>query len=242
MPTEINRRFLDFARNDTFIFGCIFCCGSLETMALTIYAATTNPGKLRDFSVASASSGMEIVPLPGLKEIPAPAEDEPTFEGNARLKAVYYSRLAPCLLVMADDSGLEVDALDGAPGVRSARYALDAGYKMDESLSTDARNNLYLLDQMHGVDGGSRSARYHCVLAFARDGVCLMTTEGRVEGDILDAPRGTGGFGYDPLFYLPELGKSMAEIDLETKHGLSHRGRAFVAFVRSQIAQADIRL
>ena len=205
-------------------------------MALTVFAATTNPGKLRDFSVAADASGILIVPLPGLKEIPAPVEDEPTFEGNARLKAVYYSRLAPGLLVMADDSGLEVDALGGAPGVRSARYALDAGYRADEALSTDARNNLYLLEQMRGIGGGSRSARYHCVLAFAKDGACVTTTEESVEGEILEAPRGTGGFGYDPLFSLPELGKSMAEIDLETKLGLSHRGRAFAAFVRLQLA------
>jgi XTP/dITP diphosphohydrolase len=209
-------------------------------MVPVLYAATTNSGKLRDFAVAAAESGFAVEPLPGLRDVPAPDENAPTFEGNARLKAEYYSGLAPeGLLVLADDSGLEVDALQGAPGVRSARYAQDAGYApAPESRpdpgwlgadAVDVRNNLYLLKQMDGVE--QRSARYHCVLALARAGTTLLTAEGRVEGEILASPRGTGGFGYDPLFWLPELGHTMAEISLEEKHTLSHRGRAFRALL-----------
>lgn len=197
-------------------------------MPLILYAATTNPGKLRDFAVAAESSGIRIEPLPGLSEIPAPHEDQPTFAGNAALKAAYYSRFAPGY-VLADDSGLEVDALGGEPGVRSARYAQDLGFDSPEPRTTDERNNLCLLGRMR--DMANRSARYHCVLALAREGKVLLTADGSVEGEILTAPRGTGGFGYDPLFYLPELQRTMAEIPLEEKHTLSHRGRAFRALL-----------
>lgn len=196
-----------------------------------LFVATSNPGKLRDFSVAAEEVGVSIEPLPKLKEIPAPAENEATFEGNARAKAAYYSRFAPGEIVIADDSGLEVDALGGEPGVRSARYAADVGFKTDETVSTDQRNNLYLLSKLQAVPPVQRAACYRCVLAAARDGVCLYTGEGSVEGEVLSDPRGEGGFGYDPLFYLPTLGKTMAEIDLATKHGLSHRGRALRALL-----------
>lgn len=196
-----------------------------------LYIATSNPGKLRDFGVAAETSGIRIEPLPGLNKIPAPAEDEPTFEGNARAKAAYYSRFAPGELVIADDSGLEVDALEGAPGVRSARYAEDAGFAPEGVTRTDERNNLSLLQQLSGVPEGRRGARYHCVLAAARDGACVLTGEGSVEGEILTAQRGSGGFGYDPLFYLPDLGKTMAEIDLAAKYRISHRGIALRALL-----------
>jgi XTP/dITP diphosphohydrolase len=112
--------------------------------------------------------------------------------------------------------------------VRSARYAADAGFTDDEQLSVDQRNNVYLLRKLEAVPLGQRTAHYRCVLAAARDGICLYTGEGSVEGEILSGPRGNGGFGYDPLFYLPELKKTMAEIDLITKHGISHRGRALL--------------
>jgi XTP/dITP diphosphohydrolase len=200
---------------------------------ITLYVATSNPGKLRDFAVAAAEErDVTILPLPNLETIAAPAEDEPSFEDNARVKAVYYSRfLRPGEIVVADDSGLEVDSLAGEPRVRSARYAADAGLVGDPTASTDERNNAYLLDRLRDVPDGLRSARYRCVLAAARDGECLLTAEGAVEGQILTAPRGNGGFGYDPLFSLPELGKTMAEIDLNTKHRLSHRGRALRALL-----------
>lgn len=197
-------------------------------MPLIIYAATTNPGKLRDFAVAAEASGIRVEPLPKLDQIVAPHEDQPSFAGNAALKAAYYSRYANGY-VLADDSGLEVDALRGEPGVRSARYAQDLGFDAPEAGTTDERNNLCLLGRMEGI--AERAARYHCVLALARAGEVLFTADGSVEGEILTAPRGSGGFGYDPLFYLPELQRTMAEIPLDEKHTLSHRGRAFRALL-----------
>ncbi|MGO9316359.1 MAG: RdgB/HAM1 family non-canonical purine NTP pyrophosphatase [Terracidiphilus sp.] len=202
-------------------------------MALRLYAATTNQGKLRDFRIAAAAHGLDIEPLPELETIPAPEENGLTFAENATLKAVYYSRFAQGEWVLADDSGLEVDALGGAPGVRSARFAADSGLvdSPDANDNTDVWNNLMLLQRLAGVSPTQRTARYRCVLVAARDGEALHTAEGAVEGLILEAPRGTGGFGYDPLFYLPALGLTMAELDLETKHTLSHRGRAIEALL-----------
>ncbi len=200
-------------------------------MTVTLYAATTNAGKLRDFSVAAAEGGFQVESPSGFSAIPAPAENELTFAGNARLKAQYYSRLLPGL-ILADDSGLEVDALGGEPGVRSARYAADAGFEprgADASFSIDERNNIYLLSRLRGVS--QRTARYRCVLAVARDGEVLCTGDGSVNGEILGAPRGAGGFGYDPLFWIPQLQFTMAEISLDQKHLLSHRGRAFRALL-----------
>jgi len=198
----------------------------------TLYVATSNPGKLRDFSVAAEEErGLTLKPLPGLGGIPTPAETEATFEGNARLKAVAYSQSLPGEIVLADDSGLEVDALAGEPGVRSARYASDAGFVADSVTDADRLNNLYLLERLKGVPASRRGARYRCVLVAARDGLCLLTAEGEVEGEILLEPRGNGGFGYDPLFYFPAMGKTMAEIELAAKHRLSHRGQALRALL-----------
>jgi XTP/dITP diphosphohydrolase len=199
-------------------------------MASILYIASTNPGKLRDFA-AAVSHEITLTPLPGIKEIPAPAEDEPTFEGNSRLKAIYYSRHAPGEIVIADDSGLEVDALHGDPGVRSARYADDQHF--DGSGTTDERNNLCLLQALSKISVQSPTARYHCVLAAARDGKILSIGHGTVEGEILRSPRGTGGFGYDPLFYLPNQNKTMAQLDIQTKLSFSHRGRAFAALLEA---------
>lgn len=193
-------------------------------MPVTLVAASTNLGKLRDFSIAASAAGFSLQPLPNLNSIPAPEENEPTFAGNARQKAEYYSRFSP-EIVLADDSGLEVDVLGGAPGVRSARFAEDAGYDPPEACTTDERNNLFLLDRMRGRT--PRTARYRCVLAAARAGVVLAIGEGMVEGEILEAPLGTGGFGYDPLFWLEGMQRSMAQISLDEKHALSHRGHAF---------------
>jgi XTP/dITP diphosphohydrolase len=212
-----------------------------------LYVATSNAGKLRDFALAAEgfastteTRSLELLPLPGLRSIDAPAEDADSFLGNARLKAVYYSFHARGAVVIADDSGLEVDALGGAPGVYSARYAERAGVLtgvVGERL--DATNNDHLLAELARVlsAAGSaanpdcRGARYRCVLAAARDGECLCTAEGAVEGRVLAAPRGEGGFGYDPLFYLPGLGKAMAELDAVTRLGLSHRGEALRALL-----------
>ena len=197
---------------------------------MILYIATSNPGKLRDFA-AAATPNITLNPLPNLNQIPAPPEDEPTFEGNARLKATYYSHHAPGAIVIADDSGLEVDALHGRPGVRSARFADDHNFHPTEPLtaqplSIDQRNNLYILSLLTGVPLTERSARYHCVLAAARNGHILAIGHGAVEGDILTEARGTQGFGYDPLFYLPNEHKTMAELDIKTKLTFSHRGRA----------------
>jgi XTP/dITP diphosphohydrolase len=202
-------------------------------MALRLYAATSSQGKLRDFRTAARAHSLAIDPLPALATIPAPEENGATFAANATLKAVYYSRFAPGILVLADDSGLEVDALNGAPGVRSARFAADSSLidSPDANDNTDVWNNMILLQRLAGVPPAQRTARYRCVLVAARDGVALHTAEGAVEGLILDAPRGNGGFGYDPLFYLPALDRTMAELDLETKLSLSHRGRAIATLL-----------
>jgi XTP/dITP diphosphohydrolase len=205
---------------------------------MILYVATSNPGKLRDFA-AAATENITLTPLPNLNQIPTPPEDEPTFEGNARHKAIYYSRRAHGQIVIADDSGLEVDALHGAPGVRSARFAEDHNFHPTEAaealspepLTTDDRNNLYLVSLLTGIPLTERSARYHCVLAAARDGQILAVGHGAVEGEILTTPRGTQGFGYDPLFYLPEQNRTMAELDIQTKLTFSHRGRAFAALL-----------
>jgi len=205
---------------------------------MRLYVATTNPGKLLDFVHAARNRQatgrpIEIVPLPGLAEIPAPAEDGATFTANAVAKAVYYSRRKPGRRVLADDSGLEVDALNGQPGVRSARFAEDEGYGLESGATLDERNNKLLMSMMARVPFAPRSARYRCVLALASDGEVLAIAEGAVEGRIAAAPRGTGGFGYDPLFYLPELDQTMAELYPETRLRLSHRGRALAKLLQS---------
>ena len=203
-------------------------------MAVHLYAATTSQGKLRDFRTAAAAHSIEIEPLPGLSAISPPEETGATFAENAALKAIFYSRFAPGHLVLADDSGLEVDALNGEPGVRSARFAADAGLTDSPDAAADNTNvwnNITLLQRLSGFPVEQRIARYRCVLVAAQGGEVVEAAEGSVEGVILEAPRGTGGFGYDPVFFLPGLGQTMAEIDLETKLSLSHRGRAFVALL-----------
>lgn len=189
---------------------------------MKIYVATTNTGKLRDFAGA-AGSEIQIVPIPGIAAIQAPEEDADTLEGNARKKAEYYSRFLPGTLILADDSGLEVDALGGAPGVYSARYA--APGKSENS--SDDENNSRLLRELDAIPDSARTARFVCVLAVARDGQTLFSTRGEVEGVILREARGGNGFGYDPLFYLPELKVTTAELTAEEKALVSHRGRAF---------------
>lgn len=199
-------------------------------MPLLLHVATTNSGKLRDFEAAAKPHARDVkfARLPGMERIHPPAEDGATFEENALSKSIEYSRHAPGTIVLADDSGLEVDALHGAPGVRSARYADDAGFdpRPSDTTSDDLRNNLLLLENMRNVLPLRRTARYRCVLAAARDGECIAVAHGTVEGLLLDAPRGNGGFGYDPLFYVPELHQTMAEISLEEKYKISHRGHA----------------
>ncbi len=207
---------------------------------IQLFIASTNAGKLRDFRVAAAACAEAfcIDALPDIDTIPVAPEEGATFAANACGKAIYYSYIAPGCIVIADDSGLEVDALgresSSIPGVRSARYAADAGFRLD--LPTDAANNLLLLERLRSVSAGSRTARYRCVLAAAQDGIILAKAEGTVEGEILNEPRGTGGFGYDPLFHLPAFQRTMAELDLETKHTISHRGHALRALLPLLVA------
>lgn len=180
---------------------------------MTLYCATSNTGKLREFRLA-AGAGVEIEALTG---IPVPDETGTTFEENAAEKAVYYSRFAPGTL-FADDSGLEVDALGGAPGIYSARYAGD-----------DAANNQRVLRELENVT--NRAARFVSVIALAESGKLIRTFRGVVEGEILRSPRGKGGFGYDPLFWYPPFGCSLAEVEAEQKHTASHRGKALAAML-----------
>src|SRR5580693_3837051 len=155
-------------------------------MPLRLYVATTSQGKLRDFRTAAETHAVSIDPLPELAEIEPPEEDGDTFTENATLKAVYYSQFAPGALVVADDSGLEVDALAGAPGVRSARFAADAGLvaSPDANDNTDVWNNMLLLQRLAGVRAERRTARYKCVLVVACDSQPLYKAEGAVEGVI----------------------------------------------------------
>ena len=196
---------------------------------MTIYVATSNQGKLGDFRSASQVYNAVIEPLPGLQQIPPPPEDADTFEGNARIKAIFYSQLLPNELVIADDSGLEVDALKGAPGVRSARYADDMHFAFAGSV--DERNNACLLAALRDVT--DRTARYRCVLALAQGGRVLQTASGSVEGSILNVPRGTRGFGYDPLFLLRDHPLTLAEAPMELRQQISHRGRALAALLQT---------
>lgn len=185
---------------------------------LTLYCATTNAGKLREFLHAAeelAPDFFSIQPLPGLKQIAAPEETGETFEANAIEKAIYYSRFTPELM-FAEDSGLEVDALGGAPGVHSARFS-DPG-------ATDERNNRLLLEKLRGV--AQRTARYVCTIALVRQGEVLGTFRGTVEGEILDEERGSNGFGYDPMFYCPAFHCTFGEATTEQKLDVSHRGEA----------------
>ena len=195
-----------------------------------VLIATSNDGKLRDFAGAAVSFGIEIRPLPNFAALPPVIEDGMTFEENARKKAEEYSRAVPGELVLADDSGLEVDALKGAPGVHSARYAADAPHLMNNN-TDDQANNTRLLREMKDVPSDKRSGRFVCVLAAARDGQTLQVFRGEVEGTILNHPRGTNGFGYDPLFFFPQIQKAFAELTPEEKASYSHRGAAFRQFL-----------
>jgi len=200
-----------------------------------ILIATSNPGKLRDFAGAAAAHGIEITGIPDFSSLPPVVEDGLTFEANARKKAEEYSRYVPGEVVVADDSGLEVNALNGAPGVRSARYAAPdvhdkEPHEADANTDDDA-NNARVLRELKNVPPEKRTGRFVCVLAAARDGKALATFRGTAEGIILDSPRGTNGFGYDPLFYFPQIQKTFAELSAEEKARYSHRGAAFRQFL-----------
>jgi XTP/dITP diphosphohydrolase len=204
-----------------------------------LLAATRSPGKQAEIRRVLAQSDLEIV-FPddvGLWETSAEEALElgETFEANARKKAEHFVRLS-ALPTFADDSGLEVMALGGAPGVRSKRWAGATGSPPE----VDAANNAELLRRLAGAPERQRAARYRCVLVFlSRPGAVPTISQGDCNGRILDAPRGTGGFGYDPLFFSDELGKTFGEATAAEKDAVSHRGRALRALVRTLTAQAS---
>jgi XTP/dITP diphosphohydrolase len=197
----------------------------------TVLLATSNLGKLRDFAGAAAAHGVTVANIQNFSSLPQVIENGATFEANARKKAESYSLFVPHELVLADDSGLEIDALGGAPGIHSARYATDEP-NAATSNSDDGANNARVLRELEGIPAEKRKARFVCVLAAARDGQTLQSFRGTVEGFILEHPRGKNGFGYDPLFYFPQIGQSFAELSPEAKAQFSHRGQAFRAFLR----------
>jgi XTP/dITP diphosphohydrolase len=184
-----------------------------------LYACSSNPGKLREFTFTAQHSllgGYNIQPLPRLAELTPPVEDGATYQENAALKALYYSNFSD-ELVFADDSGLEVEALAGAPGIHSARFA--------GPHATSEQNNALLLAEL--AQTLHRRARFVTAISLARKGVVLHTTLGSAEGEILTAPRGHLGFGFDSLFLFPPLGRTFAEIEDTEKFAVSARGEAF---------------
>ena len=184
----------------------------------TVFLASTNPGKLREFRHAAEARGIEVELVPGIENLPACIEDGNTFEANARKKALHYSQWTDGM-VFADDSGLSVDALGSGPGVYSARYA---GPDAD-----DEANNRKLHHELAAIPPSDRTAHYDCVIVLAQRGEVLTVVEGKAEGVIQDEPKGTGGFGYDPYFFYPPLNRTFAELSLEDKFEVSHRGEAF---------------
>jgi len=187
-------------------------------MPTILYLASANPGKLRELAALAADYQVTLVPVPRYGELPPAQEEATSFALNALEKALHYSQFTAGLVV-ADDSGLLVDALAGAPGTRSARYAGPG--------ATDEDNNRKLLQELALVPEEKRTARYVCVLVLARAGQVLGIFSDYCEGQITRATRGVGGFGYDPLFFLPPRNCTMAELSIEEKNRYSHRGKAF---------------
>jgi XTP/dITP diphosphohydrolase len=187
-----------------------------------LFLASSNPGKLAEYRVLAAASApslpVELELLPGFDTLPAFEENAPTFAENAAGKALHYSRHRDGL-VFADDSGLVVPALGGAPGVHSARYA--------GPQATNSQRIEKLLDEMRDKTGPDRVAYFVCAIALAERGRAMAIVTDRVDGEILEAPRGSGGFGYDPVFCFPALEKTFAELPAEEKNQRSHRGKAF---------------
>ena len=186
----------------------------------TLYLASGNAGKLKEFRVLAGTCGKhrQLELLPDYAKLPEFEESAPTFAENAAGKAFYYSPHGDGI-VFADDSGLVVPALGGAPGVFSARYA-GPGASNEQKIAK-------LLFEMKGLEAANRSAYFVCVIAAVRAGRAVAVVSEKVDGEILDAPRGSGGFGYDPVFFFPPLGKTFAELQAEEKSQHSHRGKAF---------------
>jgi XTP/dITP diphosphohydrolase len=185
---------------------------------MKLLVATTNRGKLREIAGILEGTPVDLITLDSYPALPEPEENGSTFAENARLKAIYYSK-ATGVPSVADDSGLEIDALDKAPGVHSARWhGTDYEVKF---------RRIHELLRAKGVSGSP--ARFVCSLALADGGRVIFEATGTVEGEVAAEPRGTHGFGYDPIFYYPPLGKTLAEIEQEQKTAVSHRGKAFTA-------------
>lgn len=195
-------------------------------MDMELVLATRNPGKVRELSQMLAPLGYEVVSLDRYPGVPEIVEDGATFKDNAVKKAATVARHTG-RLALADDSGLEVDYLGGAPGVHSARFAGEG--------HNDRANNEKLLNLLSGVPAEKRSARFRCVVAVATPDGRVFTAEGTCEGVITTEPRGEGGFGYDPLFLVPEYGKTFGELEPAVKNRISHRGRA-LALAREILA------
>ncbi len=187
-------------------------------MGEKLYLASANKGKRRELAALAQADGVELALLPDYNRLPRFPESEASFALNALEKALHYSHLGDAL-ILADDSGIVVDALGGAPGVHSARYAGPQVRNED--------NNRKLLEELKGLPEEKRAARYVCVIALARQDRILGVFSDSCDGRILAAPRGQGGFGYDPLFYFPPLQQTMAELGVEEKNRHSHRGKAF---------------
>jgi XTP/dITP diphosphohydrolase len=185
---------------------------------IKIIVASSNPGKLREYRVLAGESPIEIALLQDFIEIPPFEETSPTFAENSAGKALHYSRFASGI-VLADDSGLVVPALGGAPGVFSARYA--------GPRATDEDRYRKLLHEMRDKVGRERRARFVCVSSLAQGGSALAVVSDSAEGTITNEPRGADGFGYDPIFFFEQLGRTYAQISREEKNQYSHRGRAF---------------
>jgi XTP/dITP diphosphohydrolase len=184
--------------------------------------ATKNPGKVREICAILADLPIDLVGLEGFPGVRPAEETGATFAENAAAKAAQALRETG-LPALADDSGLVVDALGGSPGIRSARFAGER--------ASHRENNLKLLGLLRGVPPELRTARFVCVAALALPGREIVLKDGRLEGLITEAPSGTGGFGYDPVFYLPQAGRTVAELDEELKNSISHRAIAFRAMV-----------
>ena len=195
-----------------------------------VLVATSNPGKIRDLAGAASHFGIEVAQIPNFASLPLVVEDGQTFEENARKKAEQYSRHVPGEIVIADDSGLQVDALGGMPGVHSARYAADEPHLADANTDDEA-NNAKLIREIKRVPAEKRTGRFVCWIAAARDGKTLAVFEGKAEGTIQETPRGSNGFGYDPLFFFPSINKTFAELTAAEKAHYSHRGEAFRKFL-----------
>jgi XTP/dITP diphosphohydrolase len=185
-----------------------------------LFLASSNPGKLAEYRALAAATSLpiELALLPDFDALPAFEENATTFAENAAGKALHYSRQGNGL-VFADDSGLVVPSLGGAPGVHSARYA--------GPRATNSQKIEKLLRELRGRTGAERAAHFICAIALAERGRAMAIVTDRVDGEILEAPRGSGGFGYDPVFYFPALHKTFAEISAEEKNLRSHRGKAF---------------